>query len=154
MDENNGIGLNNKLPWKMPADLQYFKKMTLNKPILMGRKTHEAIGRALPKRRNIVVTRDPHYQSPGCDVFHSIEAALAELQHEPEVMVIGGQQIFTQMLPQADKLYVTIIQHSFDVDTYFPAIDLSEWHEENVIACKADEENPYNYQFITYSKTR
>jgi dihydrofolate reductase len=152
MDKNRGIGQNNGLPWTMPADLKHFRVKTTGKPILMGRKTHDSIGRTLPKRPNIIITRDESYLSEGCEVYHSIHDALKNLQQYDEVMVIGGANLFAQMLEQADRLYLTIIDHEFAVDTYLPNIDLSQWKVVEQVDNKADAENPHDYCFITYDK--
>ena len=152
MDKNRGIGLKNELPWSMPADLKHFRLKTTGKPVLMGRKTHDSIGRALPKRPNIIITRDESYASEGCEVYHSIDDALQNLQQYDEVMVIGGANLFAQMLEQADRLYLTIIDHKFKVDTYLPDMNLSAWKIVEKIDNKADAENPHNYCFITYDK--
>lgn len=120
-DPNRVIGRDNQLPWHIPEDLAYFKKHTLDKGIVMGRNTYESIGRPLPKRRNIVVSRQEGLEIEGVDVVHSIDDAvkLAEEVH-PEVMVIGGEQIFRSVLPTADRLYITLIHDEFEGDTYFP----------------------------------
>ncbi len=120
-DPHYVIGRDNQLPWHIPEDLAYFKKHTLNKGIVMGRNTYESIGRPLPKRRNIVVSRQQDLRIEGVDVVHSIEDAvrLAEEIH-PEVMVIGGEQIFRNVLPIADRLYITLVHNDFEGDTYFP----------------------------------
>jgi dihydrofolate reductase len=152
IDENRVIGLENKLPWNMPADLQHFKKVTLGKPILMGRKTYESIGRPLPKRRNIIISRDPNYSVENCETYPLPEAALAALQDCPEVMIIGGAQLFTQLMPQLTNLELTIIQHQFKGDTFFPEIDFAQWREVARDAHPADSENPYPYTFLTYEK--
>lgn len=120
-DPKHVIGRNNQLPWHIPEDLAYFKKHTVGKGIVMGRNTYESIGRPLPKRRNIVVSRKQDLQIDGADVVHSLEDAvrLAEQVHE-EVMIIGGEQIFRSILPQADRLYITLIHREFEGDTFFP----------------------------------
>ena len=153
MDQNRGIGFENALPWHMPADLQHFKRVTLNKPVLMGRKTHEAIGRPLPNRRNIIMTRDKNYQAPGCEVFHCLDAALTALNDIPEVMVIGGEQIFRQLLPQVNRVYLTIIKHVFTVDSHLPEMDFSDWTMLERTQHPADAKNPHDYEFITYDRT-
>lgn len=152
MDENRGIGYQNQLPWHMPADLAHFKQKTLGKPIIMGRKTYESIGRPLPKRRNIIITRDKHYHAEGCDVFNDIESALKAVDASEEAVVIGGANLFNQMLSHAKTFYLTEIHHPFEVDTYLDAIDFSSWQEIEKIECKADEKNPYDYTFITYQR--
>ena len=120
-DPNHVIGRDNQLPWHIPEDLAYFKKHTVGKGIVMGRNTYESIGRPLPKRRNIVVSRRENLQIEGADVVHSLEDAvrLAEEVHE-EVMIIGGEQIFRSILPLADRLYITLIHNEFEGDTFFP----------------------------------
>lgn len=122
-DENRVIGLNNKMPWHLPGDLQYFKEQTMAKPMIMGRKTFESIGRALPGRRNIVITRNAEYTAEGIETVGSLQQALALVKDAPEIMIIGGEQIFTQALPLADRLYITEIHHEFEGDTYFPAYE-------------------------------
>lgn len=121
------IGKDNQLPWHIPEDLAYFKKHTVGKGIVMGRNTYESIGRPLPKRRNIVVTRNTEYQIEGAEVVHSLDQAiqLAEEFHE-EVMVIGGEQVFRTILPRADRLYITLIKKTFEGDTFFPEYG-DEW---------------------------
>ena len=122
-DKNRVIGYENKMPWHLPGDLQYFKDMTMGKPIIMGRKTFESIGRPLPGRRNIVITRNDAYSAQGIETVSSLDAALALVKDVPEIMIIGGAQIFEQAMPMADKLYVTLIDQEFKGDTYFPRYD-------------------------------
>ncbi|MGO1060060.1 dihydrofolate reductase [Planococcus sp. FY231025] len=126
-DPDRVIGKNNQLPWHIPEDLAYFKKHTVGKGMVMGRNTYESIGRPLPKRRNIVVTRNESYAAEGVDIVHTLDDAirLAEEVHE-EVMVIGGEQIFRSILPQADRLYITLIDKRYDGDTFFPEYG-AEW---------------------------
>ncbi|MFC4712210.1 dihydrofolate reductase [Planococcus dechangensis] len=126
-DPDYVIGKDNQLPWHIPEDLAYFKKHTIGKGMVMGRNTFESIGRPLPKRRNIVVTHNADYTAQGVDITHNLEDAieLARQQHE-EVMVIGGEQIFREALPIADRLYITLIHRSFPGDTYFPEYG-NEW---------------------------
>lgn len=127
-DSNRVIGLDNKMPWHIPGDLAYFKEKTMNKAIVMGRKTYESIGRVLPGRKNIIVSRNPSYQVEGAEVVTNLDdaIALAETHHE-EVMIIGGEQIFRAVLPNADRLYITLIQHVFNGDTYFPTYSKDDW---------------------------
>ncbi|MER1957387.1 MAG: dihydrofolate reductase [Solibacillus sp.] len=122
-DKNYVIGYENGMPWHLPGDLKYFKDMTMGKPIIMGRKTFESIGRPLPGRRNIVITRNDKYHAQGIETVSSLDAALALVKDVPEIMVIGGAQIFEQAMPLADKLYITLINHEFKGDTYFPRYD-------------------------------
>lgn len=154
MDNHRVIGNQNKLPWHLPADLKHFKELTLGKSILMGRKTFASIGRPLPERKNIVITRDSLFKAAGCEIYHSIPEALVKTAAEPEIMIIGGADIFEQFLPLAQTLYLTIIKHDFVGDTYFPQLDLSEWQE---IAChehEPDEKNNYAYKFITLTRVK
>ena len=119
-DTNYVIGYENGMPWHLPGDLKYFKEKTMGKPMIMGRKTFESIGRPLPGRRNIVITRDENYQANGIEVVTSLEGALALSGDVPEIMIIGGEQIFRLSMDIADRLYITKINHSFNGDTYFP----------------------------------
>ncbi|MFZ0576991.1 MAG: dihydrofolate reductase, partial [Psychrobacillus psychrotolerans] len=120
-DPNRVIGFENKMPWYIPGDLAYFKKTTMDKAIVMGRNTFESIGRVLPGRKNIIVSRNPDYKIEGAEVVTDlVEAIEIASAHHEEVMVIGGEQIFRAVLPKADRLYITFIQQSFEGDTYFP----------------------------------
>ena len=148
MAANRVIGKDNQLPWHLPADLKHFKETTMGKPILMGRKTWESIGRPLPGRTNIVVTRDENYDAPGCVVVHSIEAAMQAASPQEEVMVIGGAEFYRQVLPRADCIYLTRINEDFEGDTLFPELDSSEWQEIERVDCDADDKNPHSYSFI------
>ncbi|MVO98912.1 dihydrofolate reductase [Paenibacillus lutrae] len=152
MDRQNAIGIDNKLPWHLPADLKFFKKMTTGHSVLMGRKTYDSIGRPLPNRNNIVLTRQPDYKLEGCEVVHSVEEALAGFQEE-EVFVIGGTEVFKLFWPYADKLYVTFIDDIFEADTYFPVIEPQEWSLVSEEQGIKDEKNPYDYYFRTYERT-
>jgi dihydrofolate reductase len=152
IDQNWAIGLNNQLPWHMPADLQYFKAQTVGKPIIMGRKTFDSIGKPLPKRRNIIITRDKNYTAQGCEIYYSPEAALAAVEDEPEAMVVGGANLFRTMLPNATRLYLTTIHHSFEADTFLDKIELSAWNEVSCDAHKADAVNPFDYTYWVYER--
>jgi len=148
MDAQQAIGYHNQLPWHLPNDLSHFKVLTLGKPIIMGSRTFTSIGKALPGRRNIVLSRQADFIAPDCDVVSSLEAALALVPDESEVMIIGGAHVFEQCLPRADRLYLTLIDHQFLSDTYFPAIDWTQWkiitEEQGII----DEKNCYPHRFI------
>jgi dihydrofolate reductase len=127
---NHVIGRNNQMPWKISADLQFFKKVTMGHPVIMGRKTWESIGRPLPGRRNIVVSRNPDFQLSGAELTGSLEEALDRLNESPRVFVIGGEQLFNQAFPKADKLYLTEIDLDIDGgDTFFEVPDSSAWQE-------------------------
>lgn len=153
MADNRVIGHENRLPWHLPADLKHFKQITMGKPILMGRKTFESIGRPLPGRTNIVITRDESYTAEGCVVVHSIEAALKAADSE-EVMVIGGAEFYQQALPHADTLYLTLVEGEFEGDTFFPELDDEEWREVERSGFDADEKNPHAYSFVRLDRVR
>lgn len=151
MDKNRVIGKDNKLPWHLPAELAYFKRVTMGHPIIMGRKTHESIGKPLAGRENVVVTRDPGYTATGCTVVHSVQEVLDRFGDQ-EVFVIGGAQMMREFLPMTHKLYMTRIDHAFEGDTFFPEINEREWRlisqEEGI----TDEKNPFPYHFLVYEK--
>jgi len=150
MDDNRLIGRNNDLPWQMPADLAYFKRTTMGKPIIMGRKTFASIGRPLPGRRNIVITRDSGFSAAGCEIANGIKAALSLCSDAEEAMLIGGASLYQQTIDQATRLYVTRIHHSFEGDTWFPEIDLGLWKQETREDHEADHSNPYAYSFMKF----
>lgn len=151
MDQNRTIGKDNDLPWYLPADLKYFKKVTMGHPIVMGRKTYESIGKPLPGRENIIITRDHAYVVAGAKVVHTIQDAI-DLAGNEEVFVIGGAEIFKQILADSDRLYITEIEHEFDGDTYFPEINKNEWMVVSKEKGIKDEKNPYDYNFVVYEK--
>ena len=153
MDQNRLIGRDNALPWHLPADLAFFKKTTLGKPILMGRKTYESIGRPLPGRQNIIISRDPEYQVEGCDSATSIEQALSMIENNPEAMLIGGSSLYQQTIDLADKLYITYIHSQFEGDAWFPEIPPQNWIESARENHFADDNNVYDYSFVTYSRS-
>ena len=142
------IGSNNKVPWQIPADLQHFKKLTYGKPIIMGRKTYASIGKPLPGRKNIVISRNKEFECAGCEVYDSLPKALAAAKDCAEVMVIGGTEIFKQALPLADKMYLTLVHDTFTGDTYFPKWNPDKWQEIERKDFAADEKNTYPYSFI------
>ncbi|MBQ5947743.1 dihydrofolate reductase [Massilia sp. ST3] len=148
VDARNGIGIDNQLPWHLPEDLAHFKRVTLGKPVLMGRKTFDSIGRPLPKRRNIVITRNADWRHEGVDSAGSLEAALALLAGEP-ASIIGGAQIFREAMDIADAMIVTHIAHTFPCDTFFPPIDPAVWQETERENHHSDA-NGYDYAFVTY----
>jgi len=153
MDQNRVIGKNNKLPWHLPADLQYFKKVTMGHPIVMGRKTFESIGRVLPGRENVIVTRNQDFKAEGCVVLHDIAQikTFADSRDE-EVFVIGGAEIFKEILPFTDRLYITEIHETFEGDTFFPEIDENEWDEISSNPGNIDEKNRFAHDFIILQK--
>ncbi|MCB2426067.1 type 3 dihydrofolate reductase [Methylophaga pinxianii] len=152
MDERGLIGRDNDLPWRLSADLQYFRRITMGKPILMGRNTHESIGRPLPGRQNIVVSSSEDYQATGCDVVNSIEAGLAVAADADEIMVIGGSSLFSQMFDIADTLYLTRVHAELDGDTWFPEWDKNQWQLISQESHPADEKNDYPYSFEVYRR--
>lgn len=147
------IGKDNQLPWQMPADLAHFKKITLGKPVLMGRKTYQSIGRLLTGRQNIIITRDKNFKLAGAEIFHDIPTALEHLKNTPEVCVIGGSEIFEQVLPKADFLYLSYIHADINGDVYFPEFDKRLFTEISREDHKADQQNPYDYSFVVFKKT-
>ncbi len=156
--ENGVIGRNNALPWYIPEDLRYFKRVTMGKPIIMGRKTFESIGRPLPGRANIVITRNPVFQAEGASVVSSIATALELAQHialvdgAQEAVVIGGAEIYQAALPQADLLYLTEIHASVEGDAVLPAIDWTQWREVAREYHVAQPPNHYDYSFVQYER--
>ena len=119
MDMNRVIGKDNQLPWRLPRELQYVKQTTMGHPIILGRKNYEAIGRPLPGRRNIVMTKDPQFSAEGCEIAHSVEEVYQLCEGEEEIFIFGGEQIYKLFLEKTDKLYVTVIHHEFEGDTFF-----------------------------------
>ena len=152
MDENRLIGINNALPWHLPADMVHFKQTTMHKPILMGRKTYESIGRPLPGRRNIIISRDKNYQVEGCDTVHSIQAAIDLVHDQAEVMLIGGSSLYEQTIPMAKTLYITEIHHQFSGDAWFPEINSDDWVESSREEHDIDVSNKYAYAFVNYTR--
>ena len=148
MDRNRIIGKNNALPWSMPADLKHFRDLTRGKPIIMGRKTFESIGRPLPDRINIIITRDQAYRAPGCVVVHTTDAALQAAGDAPEVMVIGGGEIFSMFLGRSERMYLTYIDADFEGDARFPKYAADEWQETEREPHDADTTNPHPYTFV------
>jgi dihydrofolate reductase len=150
IDAQRGIGVNNQLPWHLPEDLAHFKRVTLGQPIVMGRKTFDSIGRPLPGRRNIVVTRNPEWRHEGVEAVGSLDEAIA-LVGEEAASIIGGAQIFGQAMDVADRMIVTEIAHSFACDTFFPPIDAAAWIESARETHHSDA-NGYDYAFVTYER--
>jgi dihydrofolate reductase len=144
---NRVIGTGNRLPWHLPEDLRRFKRLTMGAPVIMGRKTHESIGKPLPGRRNIVVTRQPGARWEGCEVAGSLEAALAAAGDAPEVFVIGGAELYAAALPRADRLHLTLIDAEYEGNAFFPAFDPADWRET------AREPGP-EFTFVTYERAR
>jgi dihydrofolate reductase len=146
------IGHEGGMPWHLPADLKHFRRVTLGKPVIMGRATHASIGRALPGRHNIVVTRNPDYAAEGCTLARDPQAALAAAGEVEEVMIIGGQRLFEYFLPRTDRLYLTLIEARLPGDTFFPEYSRADWEETAREAHDADAENPYPYTFLELAR--
>lgn len=149
---NNVIGVAGALPWHLSDDLKRFKALTMGKPIVMGRKTFESIGRALPGRQNVVITTQTEFVAVGCDVVSSPAAAIAATDGAEDVMVIGGGEIYRLFLPLADCIYLTRVNVELDGDTVFPVLDESAWHETAREEHSADESNDYDFAILTYSR--
>jgi len=154
MGNGRVIGIENRLPWRLPADMKHFRTLTMGKPVLMGRKTFESVGKPLAGRTNIVVTQDKTYQPIGVKVAHTIDEALAIAGEAQEVMVIGGASFYMQLLPRAQRLYLTEIHHDFAGDALFPAWDSAEWHEVHRDNHAPDGDNAYPYSFVTLERCR
>lgn len=152
MANNRVIGRDNQMPWHLPADLQHFKSVTMSHPILMGRKTFESIGRPLPGRRNLVISRNPGLQLEGAEVFNSLEQAIAACAGVEQLMIIGGANLYQQTLAMADRLYLTFIELDTDGDAHFPEWQDDEWQEIDRESHQPDDKNPYHYQFVTLER--
>jgi dihydrofolate reductase len=150
MAKNRAIGIDNTLPWHLPEDLKHFKALTMGHHIIMGRKTYESIGRPLPGRTTVIVTRDPGYRAEGCLTAHSIDAAIAACGDDPEVFFVGGANLYEQILPRADRIYLTEIQAEYQGDAHFPEFPLAVWREtardQQVSAAGLA------YHFVTYQR--
>lgn len=151
MAKGRVIGNNNTMPWHLPADLKHFKRITTGHNVLMGRKTFDSIGKPLPNRRNIILTRDQQFSATGCNCVHDLEAAFLMDPLKP-LMVIGGAQIYTQCLPFASTMHLTYIDAELDGDTYFPQWDESKWRETERQFYAADDRNAYPMNFVTLEK--
>jgi dihydrofolate reductase len=155
MGENRVIGGSGHIPWHLPADFKHFKELTMGHPIVMGRKTFESIGKPLPGRTNIVITRDAAYQHEGVVVVASPEAALAEGAASPgndEMFVIGGTEMYKLFLPQAKKIYLTQVHGSFEGDVFFPELSEGEWRLTSSEENKKDEKNPFDFTYLVYER--
>jgi len=156
--ENGVIGRDNALPWKLPEDMRHFKRVTMGKPIIMGRKTFESIGQPLPGRTNIVITHNPAFRAEGVKVVSSVEEALQLAQHTAsvdgveEAVVIGGSEIYRIALPLADRLYITEVHASVEGDAVLPRIHWDEWRETSRERCVARAPNPHDYSFVCYER--
>jgi dihydrofolate reductase len=155
---NRVIGRNNKLPWYLPNDLKYFKQVTFGKPVIMGRKTWDSLGKPLPGRTNIVITRQSDFQAEGAKVVATLEEAVtmaenvAFIEGQDEAVVMGGAEIYALALPKADRLYLTEVHAEVDGDTWFPEYDTAEWKEIGREDFPAEGPNPYDYSFVVYER--
>ena len=152
VSKNNVIGSDNKLLWHLPADLKHFKAITSGHTVIMGRKTYESIGKPLPNRRNIIVTRQESFNAPGCDLAPNLQEAVDMCSNKEEVFIIGGGEIYKQAIHAADKIYLTRIYKEFEGDTRFPDFSLSEWKLNNYLRHHADEKNLFEYSFSEYER--
>jgi dihydrofolate reductase len=152
MDEQGVIGIDNRLPWRLSTDMKYFKAITMGKPVLMGRKTHESIGKPLPGRENIVISRNPAYRSEGCIVMPGLEPALLYCEPAAEVMIIGGEGIFSSSLAFASRIYLTEVHACVEGDVYFPEFERSDWCELEREDFSADEKNEYPFSMVVLSR--
>lgn len=152
MARNRVIGRDNAMPWHLPAELKYFKRVTMGKPIIMGRKTYGSIGRPLPGRHNIVVTRDRGYALAGVTVVHGLQEALAAAGEVDEAVIIGGAELYRQALPVADRLYLTEIEAETEGDTWFPEIRQGDWREVSRERRSKDQNNPFDLTWIVLDR--
>lgn len=151
ISENHVIGKDNKLLWRLPNDLKHFKEITTGHTIIMGRKTYDSVGKPLPNRRNIVITRQA-ITIPGCEVVNSLDAALALCTNENEVFIVGGAEIYKQAIKLTDRIYLTIVRKNFEGDSFFPEINKDEWKEVSHEDHEPDHKNPLPYSFITLER--
>lgn len=149
---NNVIGAQGELPWRLSDDLKRFKAVTMGKPVVMGRKTWESIGRALPGRQNIVITRQADFAADGCDVVQSTDTAIVAAGDVAEIMVIGGSQVYELFLPVAQRLYLTRVHADVDGDAFFPVVDESQWRLARDEPHAADDCNEFDFSFRTYER--
>ncbi len=154
LGRNRAIGYQNQLPWRLPADLQHFKQLTMGHHMLMGRKTFDSIGRPLPGRTSIIITRQPDYNVAGCLIAHSLAEAiaLAKERGEQEAFVIGGAEIYAQALPLTDRMYLTWVEAEPEADAFFPVFDENEWETSAEAGFAADEKNQYAMKFVTLKR--
>ena len=150
--KNNALGKDNQLIWHIPADLKRFKKVTSNHHVIMGRKTFESLGKPLPNRTNIIITRNLNYKAEGCVVVNSLNEAIEVAKEDKNPFILGGAEIYKQAIEIADKLDLTFVHHEFDADVFFPKIDTTIWKETSREYFKADDKNKFNYSFVSYLK--
>ena len=151
---NNELGKDNDLIWHLPADLRRFKKVTSGHTIVMGRKTFESIGKPLPNRRSILITRNTSYHKDGCEIVHSLEDAIKLIQDQEHALIIGGAQIYKEAIDKklVDQLDITKVHQNFDADVFFPTLDSTSWKEVSEETFLPDEKNQYTYSFLSYKR--
>jgi dihydrofolate reductase len=154
VSDNGVIGSGRRLPWHLPADLAHFKALTLDKPILMGRRTWESLPGLLPRRRHLVLTRDLDYRAPGAVLVRSLSEALAAAADSPELMVVGGAEVYAETLPMAERLYLTLVHATVDGDTFFPAWSSADWEEVSRQERSPDERNAFAMTFLALRRRR
>jgi len=152
MDKNRVIGYKNDIPWRLPRDWEYVKNTTIGHPIILGRKNYESIGKALCKRRNIVLTKDKNLSFEGCEMAHSINEVFELCKNEEEIFIFGGEEIYKTFLPYVEKMYITNIHEEFEGDTFFPQVDYSKWKDLSVERGITDDKNPHEYYFHVYER--
>nr|AIA17994.1 Dihydrofolate reductase [uncultured bacterium] len=151
MSQNRVIGVNNQLPWKIPEDLKRFKTLTLGHPVIMGRKTYESIGKVLPGRENIIITRQPHYSVPGATVVSSVEEAIRHCEGKSgEIFMIGGAEIYRQVMPKIQRLYLTLIEKQFEGDAFFPTWGKDEFKEVS----REERSDPISFSFLVLERKK
>jgi len=150
--ENNALGKDNQLIWHLPADLKRFKKVTSNHHVIMGRKTYESLGKPLPNRTNIIITRNANFKANGCVIVNSLQEAIEAAFDDENPFILGGAEIYKQAIEIADKLDLTFVHHQFEADAFFPKIDTTIWKETSREYFKADEKNKYDYSFVTFKR--
>nr|AIA15209.1 Dihydrofolate reductase [uncultured bacterium] len=154
MSENRVIGYQNQMPWHLPADLKHFKMLTTGNPILMGRKTYLSIGKPLPNRHNLILTRDQHFTADGCDTVHSLAEArmLAEKEGAQTLFIIGGAEVYREYLSEVDILYLTIVHAQFTGDAFFPELDVADWRVVSHVEQPSDASNAYACTFLHWQR--
>jgi dihydrofolate reductase len=153
-DRNRAIGKDNHLPWRLPDDMKHVRQVTIGKPMIMGRRTWDSIGRPLPGRTSIVLTRDLGFRCDGCLIARTADEALKLAGAAPEIIVFGGARVFEEFLPRADRMYLTEVETEVDADTHFPKFDVSEWREVERTRHPADERHPFAFSFVTLARVR
>ncbi|MGY3055150.1 dihydrofolate reductase [Pedobacter sp. UYEF25] len=153
VSENYAIGKKNQLLWHMPADLKFFKQTTSGHTVVMGRKTFDSVGKPLPNRQNIIVTRRTDLRIPGVQVVNSLEEAISSAESiDSEIFIVGGAEIYREALPKVQRIYLTTIHHTFDADTFFPKLNMDDWEQVSSESHKADEKNTYDYTFAVLER--